>query len=123
MVKISDFGLSKMVIDSEEYRQKSDITLAIRWQVLSPLFFLISPFSSLSFDFESYNPCRAAPEFFQDRIFTTKFDVYSFGITVWEVLYSSLPSPFLNRQANVVFDIFSLKIDRYLSTEECPLIG
>ncbi|KAK6033120.1 protein tyrosine kinase [Ostertagia ostertagi] len=55
VVKITDFGLSKQ---AESYKIPDDEPIPIRWQ---------------------------APEVIATRIYTVKCDVYSYGITIWEV--------------------------------------
>ncbi|XP_035669543.1 fibroblast growth factor receptor 4-like isoform X1 [Branchiostoma floridae] len=59
--KISDFGLSRDVYDTdnEEYEQKTQGRLPLRWM---------------------------APESLFDHVYSVKSDVWSFGITMWEVL-------------------------------------
>ncbi|XP_078659370.1 fibroblast growth factor receptor 4-like isoform X1 [Branchiostoma floridae x Branchiostoma belcheri] len=59
--KISDFGLSRDVYDTdnEEYEQKTQGRLPLRWM---------------------------APESLFDHVYSVKSDVWSYGITMWEVL-------------------------------------
>ncbi|KAK6060248.1 hypothetical protein COOONC_02098 [Cooperia oncophora] len=63
IVKISDFGLSKQ---AESYTIPDDEPIPIRWQ---------------------------APEVIATRVYTAKCDVYSYGITVWEI-FNNAEIPF-----------------------------
>ncbi|XP_046564689.1 tyrosine-protein kinase FRK-like [Haliotis rubra] len=59
--KVSDFGLARQLSDTNEdaYETKSEGPLPIRWM---------------------------APESLKDRLFSTKSDVWSFGILLWEIV-------------------------------------
>ena len=57
--KISDFGLSKDVYETQYYYSESDTKLPIRWM---------------------------APESLEKGIYNSKTDVWSYGILVWELL-------------------------------------
>jgi len=65
--KVSDFGFSRDVMIKNIYERKSEGRLPIRWM---------------------------APEALYDNIYTTKTDVWSFGILMWEIItLGSTPYP------------------------------
>ncbi|KAJ8034985.1 Tyrosine kinase receptor Cad96Ca [Holothuria leucospilota] len=57
--KISDFGLARDVAESNEYEMKSKGRVPVRWM---------------------------APESLMQNIYTTKSDVWSYGIVLWEIV-------------------------------------
>eukprot|EP00056_Hartaetosiga_gracilis_P014494 m.240713 g.240713 ORF g.240713 m.240713 type:complete len:1287 (-) comp15849_c0_seq1:35-3895(-) len=56
--KISDYGMARYLSESDYYRKASNAKLPVRWM---------------------------APESIEDRIWTLKSDVWSFGIVMWEM--------------------------------------
>ncbi|CAF93498.1 unnamed protein product, partial [Tetraodon nigroviridis] len=58
-VCVADFGLSKRLLSSSYYRQTSAACLPVKWTALESL---------------------------SESVYTTKSDVWSFGVTMWEVV-------------------------------------
>ncbi|KAM7377764.1 hypothetical protein PAMA_014181 [Pampus argenteus] len=58
-VCVADFGLSKKIYSSNYYRQKVGIRVPIKWMAMESL---------------------------SESVYTTKSDVWSFGVTIWEIV-------------------------------------
>ena len=58
-VKVSDFGLTRQVLDKTYYRSQSDTHLPIRWMAIESI---------------------------EHNLFSIKSDVWSFGVLVWEMM-------------------------------------
>ncbi|KAK3546008.1 hypothetical protein QTP70_019282, partial [Hemibagrus guttatus] len=58
-VRVADFGLSKQIFSSNYYRQKVAIRMPIKWMAVESL---------------------------SESIYTSKSDVWSFGVTMWEIV-------------------------------------
>lgn len=67
VIKIADFGLARNVRDDDYYRKTTDGRLPVKWMALEALI---------------------------DRVYTTKSDVWSFGVLVWEIVtFGGSPYP------------------------------
>ncbi|KAK1797495.1 hypothetical protein P4O66_008346 [Electrophorus voltai] len=58
-VRVADFGLSKQILCSDYYRQRVAIRMPIKWMAIESL---------------------------SESVYTTKSDVWSFGVTMWEIM-------------------------------------
>ncbi|XP_059210590.1 tyrosine-protein kinase receptor TYRO3 [Centropristis striata] len=58
-VCVADFGMSKKIYSSNYYRQKVAIRVPIKWMAIESL---------------------------SESVYTTKSDVWSFGVTIWEIV-------------------------------------
>ncbi|XP_054476074.1 hepatocyte growth factor receptor isoform X2 [Anoplopoma fimbria] len=92
-VKVADFGLARDVYDKEYYsvHNKSGVKLPVKWMALESL---------------------------QTHKFTTKSDVWSFGVLLWELMTRGAP-PYSDVNS---FDItvFLMQGRRLLQPEFCP---
>ena len=66
VVKICDFGLSKTIYKTAYYRKSSNIPLPVKWMAIESI---------------------------RDLVFSTKSDVWSFGIVLWE-FFSLAETPY-----------------------------
>ncbi|XP_029382825.1 tyrosine-protein kinase receptor TYRO3 [Echeneis naucrates] len=76
-VSVADFGLSKKVYSSNYYRQKVAIRVPIKWLAMESL---------------------------SESVYTTKSDVWSFGVTMWEIV-SWGRTPYPGVQNNELLDL------------------
>ncbi|CAF1082033.1 unnamed protein product [Rotaria sp. Silwood1] len=90
-VKISDFGLSRR-IDADVYMQKSDSKIPVKWY---------------------------APEAISIGKFTSKSDVWSFGVTLWE-MFSYAATPYGDMSGTDVY-YFLQHGKRLERPSRCPL--
>uniref|UniRef100_A0A5K4F9S5 receptor protein-tyrosine kinase n=1 Tax=Schistosoma mansoni TaxID=6183 RepID=A0A5K4F9S5_SCHMA len=89
-VKIADFGLARLVNNQEYYRKIGQARLPVRWM---------------------------APETLSSAYFTTKSDVWSYGVVLWEIAtFASLPYPGLSHE-----EVMKFVCDGgHLNLPECP---
>ncbi|XP_061921002.1 tyrosine-protein kinase receptor UFO isoform X1 [Entelurus aequoreus] len=58
VVRVADFGLSRKIHNSNYYRQQKSVRVPVKWLAIESL---------------------------SDMVYTTKTDVWSFGVTMWEI--------------------------------------
>jgi len=97
-IKISDFGLARQRFEDKDYYQgKNAKDLPIYWY---------------------------APECLETLKFTHKSDVWSYGVTLWEIFtFGELPTPYLQRQTmhmKTATQVFQTLVRYYLSGERLP---
>jgi len=91
MVKISDFGLSRMISEENEYYKSKSAALPVKW---------------------------TAPEALTHGKFSTQSDVWSYGVTIWE-LYSNGSAPYIGMTNPEV--VAFVTGGRHLSSpKDCP---
>ncbi|CAH8539426.1 unnamed protein product [Heterobilharzia americana] len=89
-VKIADFGLARLMNNREYYRKIGQARLPIRWM---------------------------SPEALSSAYFTSKSDVWSYGVVLWEIAtFASLPYPGLSHEEVMQFVING----GHLSLSDCP---
>ena len=101
-IKISDFGMSRPCYRSDYFKSQSGCLLPIRWMAWESVLMVRSPLSSSRLGYFVYNVTD-----FQGK-FTTKSDVWSFGVTLWEVLTYARSQPFESLSDDKVVSNLSL---------------
>ena len=91
VVKIGDFGLAKDLYSHEYYRKEGQGLLPVRWM---------------------------PPESLQEGLFTSKSDVWAFGVTLWEI-YTLGFQPYPARTNHEVFE-FVIHGGRNERPDRCP---
>lgn len=89
-VKICDFGLAQYLGSKDYYKLKNEKALPLKWY---------------------------APEVFDDWRFTTKTDVWSYGVVLWEI-YSGGDSPHYSADYETLVE--QLKHERLKQPKDCP---
>ncbi|XP_045919678.1 tyrosine-protein kinase receptor TYRO3 [Micropterus dolomieu] len=89
-VRVADFGLSKKIYSSNYYRQKVVIRVPIKWMSMESL---------------------------SESVYTTKSDVWSFGVTMWEIV-SRGRTPYPGVHNHELLDLL-LSGHRLKQPEEC----
>lgn len=89
-VCVADFGLSKQIHSSNYYRQREAIRVPIKWLAMESL---------------------------SESVYTTKSDVWSFGITMWEIV-SRGKTPYPGVHNHELLDLL-LTGHRLKPTEDC----
>jgi len=92
-VKIGDFGMARDIYEMDYYRKENKGLLPVRWM---------------------------APESLEDGIFTSKSDVWSYGVVLWEI--STLAEQPYQGLANEEVLQFVLRGDLLEKLESCPQV-
>ncbi|KAM9827335.1 ephrin type-A receptor 7 [Neosynchiropus ocellatus] len=91
-VCVADFGLSKKIYSNNYYRQKVTIRVPVKWMAMESL---------------------------SESVYTTKSDVWSFGVTMWEIV-SRGRTPYPGVHNHEMLD-FLLSGHRLKAPEDCDL--
>ncbi|XP_060922253.1 tyrosine-protein kinase receptor TYRO3 [Limanda limanda] len=89
-VSVADFGMSKKIYSSNYYRQKVAIRIPVKWMAIESL---------------------------SESVYTTKSDVWSFGVTMWEIV-SRGRTPYPGVHNHELLDLL-LSGHRLKPPEEC----
>ncbi|RWS31389.1 Vascular endothelial growth factor receptor 3-like protein [Leptotrombidium deliense] len=92
VVKITDFGLAKRHIDTDFYVKQSDTPLPVKWMAVESL---------------------------RDNLFTSKSDVWSFGVLLWE-LFSLGENPYPGVSMDAEFYVKLKDGFRMQRPDNCP---
>ena len=85
VLKIADFGLTRNLQSVDYYRKTSDGRLPVKWM---------------------------APEALFDRMYTTKSDVWSYGILLWEI-FTLGGNPYPSVPVEQLFDLLKVRSSLY----------
>ncbi|XP_057373175.1 vascular endothelial growth factor receptor 1-like [Daphnia carinata] len=92
VVKIADFGLSRQVYKNCNYQKQGQEALPVKWMAIESLI---------------------------DRVFSSQSDVWSFGVTIWELFsLSKQPYPEVNELADLIR--YLQRGDRMETPEQAP---
>lgn len=89
-VCVADFGLSKKIYSSDYYRQGRIAKMPVKWIAIESL---------------------------ADRVYTTKSDVWAFGVTMWEIATRGM-TPYPGVQNHEIYD-YLLHGHRLKQPEDC----
>jgi FMS-like tyrosine kinase 1 len=90
-VKIADFGMARFLNQDDYYRQRSNKPVPVKWM---------------------------APESVLQKIYTEKSDVWSFGVTSWEI-FSLGKSPYMDVTNDGIID-YLYSGNRLTRPTRCP---
>ena len=72
VIKLCDFGLARTIYENCYYTKKTDVPLPMKWMAIESI---------------------------ENMVFTTKSDVWSFGVVMWE-LFTLSETPYSNIQSH-----------------------